>query len=192
MKNLAFILYRKLQLFKWFNKIWLRSIIAKWTVIAGKNFIEIWENSTIWRNSSIYVTWNHSGVKFSPLLRIWNNVCLWANTFIACIDEVVIDDNVLTSERIFISDHIHSYDNVNIPVAKQDLAKRWKVLIKSGAFLWINCVIMPWVTIWKNSVIWASAVVYKDVPDYSVAIWNPAKIIKKYNPLTKNWEKYVS
>jgi nucleoside-diphosphate-sugar epimerase len=29
----------------------------------------------------------------------------------------------------------------------------------------------------------------KDIPDYSIAVGNPAKVIKKYNFSTKYWEK---
>ena len=41
----------------------------------------------------------------------------------------------------------------------------------------------------KGCVIGANAVVTKDIPDYSVAVGSPAKVIKKYNSDTKRWEK---
>jgi len=38
-------------------------------------------------------------------------------------------------------------------------------------------------------VIAAGAVVTKDIPAYSVAVGNPAKVIKRYNFETRNWDR---
>ena len=56
-----------------------------------------------------------------------------------------------------------------------------KVVIKRGAWLGVNCVIFPGVTIGKNSVVAAGSIVKKDVPDYTVVAGAPAKIIRKIN-----------
>jgi acetyltransferase-like isoleucine patch superfamily enzyme len=45
------------------------------------------------------------------------------------------------------------------------------------------------VTIGKHSVIAAGSVVTKDVPSYSIAAGNPAKVIKKYNEVASQWER---
>ena len=48
---------------------------------------------------------------------------------------------------------------------------------------------MPGVTIGKGCVIGAHSIVNKDVPDYSMAVGSPAKIIKKYNSVSEKWER---
>lgn len=93
------------------------------------------------------------------------------------------------SDRVFISDHIHWYKDIEIPPLNQPLEKKWKVEIKDNCFIWINVVIHPWVTIGEHCVIWAWAVVTHDIPDFSVAVWNPAKVIKKYD---KNKQQRIS
>ncbi len=52
------------------------------------------------------------------------------------------------------------------------------IFIKDGAHIGIGSIIMPGVTIGKGAVIGAGAVVTKDIPDYSLAIGVPAKVIK--------------
>lgn len=52
------------------------------------------------------------------------------------------------------------------------------ICIKDGAHIGIGSIIMPGVTIGKGAVIGAGAVVTKDIPDYSLAIGVPAKVIK--------------
>lgn len=49
--------------------------------------------------------------------------------------------------------------------------------------------VMSDVTIGKCSIIGAGGVVTKDVPDYSIAVGNPAKVIKKYNFTQHCWER---
>ena len=62
------------------------------------------------------------------------------------------------------------------------------VHIKSGAWVAVNCVILPGVTIGENSIVAAGAVVTKDVPPYTIVAGVPAKQIKKINMAGKNTE----
>ena len=50
--------------------------------------------------------------------------------------------------------------------------------IKDGAHIGIGSIIMPGVTIGRGAVIGAGSVVTKDVPDYSLALGVPARIVK--------------
>lgn len=54
-----------------------------------------------------------------------------------------------------------------------------------GDDCWIggNTTIMPGVTIGKGCTIGASSVVTKDIPDFSVAMGSPARVVKKVTPL---------
>ncbi|KAJ4423911.1 hypothetical protein N0V82_001497 [Gnomoniopsis sp. IMI 355080] len=54
-----------------------------------------------------------------------------------------------------------------------------------GDDCWIggNVTIMPGVTIGKGCTIGAGSVVTKDIPDFSVAIGSPAKVVKKVDPV---------
>lgn len=146
-------------------------------------------HSSIGKSSSLLITTKHNGHIYTPKVTIGNNVCIGDELFLACIDEVTIEDNVLFSARVFISDHIHDYTDIHTPVLYQDLKKKGKVLIKQWSFVWINAVILPGVTIWKNAVIGASSVVIHDIPDYCVATGNPAKIIRRYDIDKKEWIK---
>ena len=50
--------------------------------------------------------------------------------------------------------------------------------IKKNAWIGSNVCIMPGVTIGENSIVGAGAIVTKDVPDNSVAVGNPAHVIR--------------
>ena len=66
---------------------------------------------------------------------------------------------------------------VGKPVMECELVYK-PIVIKDGAHIGIGAIIMPGVTIGVGAVIGAGAVVTKDVPDYSVAVGVPARVIK--------------
>ena len=53
------------------------------------------------------------------------------------------------------------------------------VLIKKGAVISVGCTIIAGVTIGENSIVGAGSVVTQDIPDFCVAVGNPARVIKK-------------
>jgi acetyltransferase-like isoleucine patch superfamily enzyme len=61
------------------------------------------------------------------------------------------------------------------------------VKIGSGTWIGVHAVIVGAVTIGRNCVVAANAVVTKDVPDYSVVGGVPAKIIKQYDLKLVRW-----
>lgn len=53
-----------------------------------------------------------------------------------------------------------------------------KVTLKEGAWICIGAILCPGVTIGKNAVVAAGAVVTRDVPDNAMVGGNPARILK--------------
>ena len=52
------------------------------------------------------------------------------------------------------------------------------VLIKESAWIGAGATILPGVCVGRHAVVGAGSVVTKDVPDYAVAVGNPARVIK--------------
>ena len=101
---------------------------------------------------------------------------------------IIIGNDVLTADKVYISDNLHRYEDINTPIHKQEIKQVGTVKIGSGSWLGENvCVIGA--NVGKNCVIGANSVVTKDIPDYSVAVGVPAKVIKSYNFSSKKWEK---
>jgi len=91
---------------------------------------------------------------------------------------ITIEDNVTISSNTMIFAHIN-------PTANEFLKKNGyprtikPVLIKKGAVISVGCIIIAGVTIGENSIVGAGSVVTQDIPDYCVAVGNPARVIKK-------------
>ena len=87
--------------------------------------------------------------------------------------KVVIEDNVLIAPEVKIATVNHD------PYDRHTLLHFGKVTIQENAWIGMGAVICPGVTIGRNAIVAAGAVVTKDVPDNVVVGGNPARIIKK-------------
>ena len=104
------------------------------------------------------------------------------------IGPVTIGNDVILAQNIVMSGLNHGYEDISRPPHDQPVTKKI-ITLEDEVWVGANAVIVAGVTIGKHAVIAAGSVVTKDVPPYSVAAGNPAKIIKKYNPETGNWER---
>lgn len=110
-------------------------------------------------------------------IKIGNHVLLCKNTHIDYSGNVVIEDNVKIAAGVTIESHHRDIDaynegkDVNIPT---------NIVIGEGAYIGLHVTILDSCNyIGKHSRIGAGAVVNKDIPDYSVAVGIPAKVVKE-------------
>jgi acetyltransferase-like isoleucine patch superfamily enzyme len=119
-------------------------------------------------------------------LTIGSRCVLGYNNHIAAVREVVIGDDVLTANNVYISDGIHGYEDINTPIMQQSVRFKQSVHIGQGTWIGENvCVIGA--NIGRNCVIGANSVVTRDVPDFSVAVGVPARVIKQYDQVLCEW-----
>lgn len=106
---------------------------------------------------------------------------------------VIIGDNVLFGPDNFICSYTHTFENPDMPIMNQKevpINKNGHDKLKIGDGSWIgtHVAIIGDVHIGKHCVIGANSVVTKDVPDFCVVAGIPAKVIKRYNSETQQWE----
>lgn len=128
-------------------------------------------------------------------LHFGKNVQINDYVHFVAMDNITIGDNVLMASHIFISDNSHgSYkgsefdSNPTIPPIQREY---YTAPIYIGDNTWIGegVIIMPGVTIGKGCVIGAHSIVNKNIPDYSVAVGSPAKVVRYFDFKTNKWQK---
>lgn len=114
---------------------------------------------------------------------------------LSCVEHhVKIADNVRIHSQAFVPEYSTLEEgswigpNVVLTNAPHPLCPKVKECllgptIKKGAKVGANSTILPRVVVGKDSLIGAGSVVAKDIPPYSVAAGNPAKVIKKIGEL---------
>lgn len=126
----------------------------------------------------------------TPQLIIGNRVHFGKMNRIGCDNKIVIEDDVLFAPHVHIADRNHGFEDVNLPINKQETTTKGPVVIGAETWLGFGSQVMSGVKIGKHCVIAAGTIVVKDVPDYCVVGGNPARILKKYNQSNGKWEKY--
>lgn len=104
------------------------------------------------------------------------------------IGPVRIGHNVIIAQNVVISGLNHGYQDPEIPISQQPCTTA-QIVIEDDCWIGANCVITAGVTIGKHAVVAGGSVVTKNIPPYSIAAGNPARIIKQYNAATKSWER---
>lgn len=136
-----------------------------------------------------YRTWIEAAVQNNNEkceLSIGEHTTIGNFNHIFAINKISIGKNVLTADKVYISDNSHSYDDVNMPIKDQPVKFIGEVIIGDNSWIGENVCIMG-VKIGRNCVIGANSVVTKDIPDYCIAVGIPAKVIKKFDFLTGAW-----
>jgi acetyltransferase-like isoleucine patch superfamily enzyme len=122
-----------------------------------------------------------------PQLRIGDRCSIGRLVHIACVGEVVIEDEVLTSDRVFIGDTYHGYADPHLPVLDQPMASPQPVRIGRGAFLGIGSIVLQGVTIGEHAYVAGGAVVTTDVPPRTLVLGNPAHAVRRYDESSAEW-----
>jgi acetyltransferase-like isoleucine patch superfamily enzyme len=124
---------------------------------------------------------------FSPKIEIGNRVTSTADLQIAAYCEVIIEDDVLFASNVHIEDASHGYLTATIPYKYQSISNIAPILIKRGCWIGQNVVILPGVTIGECSIIGANSVVTTSIPERSIAVGAPARVIKQWDDIMHRW-----
>lgn len=119
-------------------------------------------------------------------ITIGYNTLIGINNVI--IGPVTIGNNVILAQNIVVSGLNHEYRDINTPIHEQP-TRTAPIVIEDDCWIAANSVITAGVTIGKHSVVAAGAVVTKNIPPYSIAAGNPARVIKQYDFDQKDWVK---
>jgi acetyltransferase-like isoleucine patch superfamily enzyme len=96
------------------------------------------------------------------------------------IGPVKIGNHVIFAQHVVASGLNHIYEDPHIPIVDQNVTTA-QIIIEDDCWIAANVVITAGVTIGKHSIVAAGAVVTKDIPPYSIAAGNPARVIKQYD-----------
>ena len=136
------------------------------------------DGTKIWHFSHI-----QSGAKIGRNCVLGQNVNVGSNVVIGSYCK--IQNNVSIYEGVTLEDYVFCgpsmvFTNIIDPRCKYPQVGSefyLKTLVKEGASIGANAVIVCGNTIGKNAMIGAGAVVTKDVPDFALVVGSPAKII---------------
>jgi acetyltransferase-like isoleucine patch superfamily enzyme len=174
-------------------RLWVRLLLNPFKHKRGKHSIVRYNTRLDVFPFNQFSLGNHSIIEdFSTINNGVGHVLIGNDTIIGLgnviIGPVTIGNNVMFAQNIVVSGLNHGYEDINIPPSKQDVSCK-QIIIDDEVWIGANSTITAGVTIGKHSVIGAGSVVTKNIPPFSVAVGNPAKIIKQYNEKAQIWER---
>lgn len=137
---------------------------------STKRAVNISNNTIIGNNTRISAGGNGK-------VYIGENVLIDDCTFIMAHEKITIGKNTKIAAFCFITDFNHKYKDKNLHLVDQGYDTK-PVLIGENVWIGTHSIILPGVNIGNRSVVGAGSVVTKDIPANSVAVGNPAKVIK--------------
>lgn len=169
------------------GKIGKSSRICYPFTISHKELIEIGDHTTILENARMQVcperTEEKGHIKIGSNCFVGYRFCILAGA------DVTIGNDVTMASNVCIVSENHGIDpESDICYGKQPLQTA-PVKIGDGCWLGESVMIMPGVQVGEKSVIGGGAVVTKSIPAYSIAVGNPARVVKKYDFETHKWIK---
>lgn len=171
-------LYTAVVLRRVYRHVGRDAVIFRQDMVRFPNFISIGDRSIIRHGGRIEMVLH--GQAWQPSLTIGRNVNIEQNVHIVCHDTIVIGDNVSITGNCAIVDVSHPADAIERGLKIGDTVDpaRSRVEIGDNAFIGFGSVILPNVTIGRNSIIGARSVVTGDIPDNVIAAGSPARVIR--------------
>ena len=114
-----------------------------------------------------------------PVVRIGDRCLIGKGSGIVGHFSIDIGNDVWTGHHVYITDQNHGYTDVTRPISQQSMPER-AVSIGDGSWLGYGTVVLPGAQIGKHVTVGANAVVTGVIPDFSVAVGNPARVIRRY------------
>lgn len=144
--------------------------------------VQLGEHVRIFPYSNLYGCRIGDYVKIGTFVEIQKGVVIGnrckisSHTFIC--EGVIIEDDVFIGHNVtFINDRYPRSTNKNGQLKNESDWKCIPTVIKRGCSIGSSCTILCGVTIGIDSMVGAGSVVTKDIPDYSVAVGNPSRIL---------------
>lgn len=106
-----------------------------------------------------------------------------------CAKRISIGVDVLCGANVFIADNLHGVDPTAQPYRHQPLFKLEETRISDGAWLGQDVVVLPGSVVGTRSIIGANSVVCGCIPDFVIAAGAPARVIKRWDPQSRIWQR---
>ncbi|MFC5947643.1 acyltransferase [Pseudonocardia lutea] len=110
-------------------------------------------------------------------MRIGDKVVLGRNNTVNCYLDVEIGAASIVADWVYVTDFDHRTEDVHVPIKDQGIVKA-PVRIGPDTWIGVKVSVLRGSRIGRGSVLGAHAVVRGDIPEYSIAVGAPARVVR--------------
>ena len=115
-----------------------------------------------------------------PVVRIGDRCLIGRGSAIVGHLSIDIGDDVFTGMNVYITDQNHGYEDLDMPIGTQ-LPSEDPVVIGADSWIGSGAVILPGARIGRHVVVGANSVVRGEIPDYSVVVGSPGRVVRRHD-----------
>jgi len=161
-----------------FKKVGKKFRIRSGCILNNPHLIEIENNVFI--GDQVWLNAGEEGSENKTKLQIKNGSHISRFCHINAFNKVVIEEDVLIAENVYLGDTDHKTSIKDLPIIKQGIEIKGEITIKKGSFICRNVIINAGTTVGENSIIAPNVVVLqKNIPPNSFVAGNPSRIFKR-------------
>lgn len=121
---------------------------------------------------------------FSRDLKIGDYSGIGKSTYVP--GNVTIGKYCMLGPEIVFYTNNHNTERTDIPMCQQGFKPDRPIVIEDDCWIGRRVIVLPGVTIGRGSIIGAGAVVSRSIPPYSIAVGNPARVVKSRKPQSQH------
>jgi serine acetyltransferase len=106
---------------------------------------------------------------------------------LVCFGSISIGAGAILGDRVYISDVEYEPGSDDVHPDHRPLTTPAPVVLEAGVALGVGVIVKPGVTIGERAYIGAGSIVTRDVPAHSLAVGQPARVVRQYDPATDSW-----
>lgn len=165
-----------------FGRFGLPSYIGKPVYIGNPRNIFIGTRVRIFPGARLEVVGNDASI------TVCDDVSIGQNFHATSGGDLFIGGRTTFTENIMITNIDHEYQTLGEHILSQrHIVKETK--IGENCFIGFGAVIQAGTILGKQCIVGANSVVRGHFPDYCVIVGAPARVVKRYNPDTEQWQK---
>lgn len=141
----------------------------------SKNGVKLGRNASIGAYSIIKCTGTLK--KIGVGIEIGDNFGCGEYSFFGAAGGIKIGNNVIMGQNVRFHSENHVFSRCDIPIREQGVSNKG-IVVNDDCWVGSGVVFLDGVEVGKGCVVGANTLVNKDIPEYSIAVGNPVRIIK--------------
>jgi acetyltransferase-like isoleucine patch superfamily enzyme len=115
---------------------------------------------------------------YDPRIEIEREVQIGRFAFMSCTRSIVIERQVVLSERVFIGDNNHTFSHPDVPIVQQPNTPGEPVIVGQGSWIGVGAALLAGTRLGRNCVVGANSVCRGDeFPSHSVIGPEPSRLL---------------